>query len=136
MFSCEFCEISKKTFFYRTRLGDCFYKILMELNVILLPIYLKVVYLKPIGLLPMKILSKGCLQNLLVTTRRRALLVYLVSVRPFWIFGEFPFHQNSKFACCFGGFQLWFAVNSINHILFIYTILVTSLFKMCPRSRY
>ena len=25
MFSYEFCEISKKTFFYRTPLGDCFF---------------------------------------------------------------------------------------------------------------
>ena len=24
MFSCEFCEISKSTFFYNTHLGDCF----------------------------------------------------------------------------------------------------------------
>ena len=24
VFSCEFCEISKNTFFYRTPLGDCF----------------------------------------------------------------------------------------------------------------
>ena len=24
MFSCEFCEISKNTFFYKTHLGDCF----------------------------------------------------------------------------------------------------------------
>ena len=26
MFSCEFCEISKNTFPYRTPLGDCFYR--------------------------------------------------------------------------------------------------------------
>ena len=45
MFSCEFCEISKNTFFYRTTPGDCFciYKFLYD-TILLYFVYLPFVF--------------------------------------------------------------------------------------------